>query len=204
MNQKEKDLEGKLHRYLGLFGAPSPDQIDASRERILERLGEQAATSSDQASSRLRREKSAGKIWRWSLSAAAAVTVAVLIFTNVVRRGDALARVEIADGQWGDEIQVGQAFRSNDMTGSIIVLSDGSRVEMRTQSELSLDRASDGVRIHLKKGGVIVNAAKQGAGHLYVQTKDVTVSVVGTVFLVNAEETGSRVAVIEGEVRVQQ
>jgi ferric-dicitrate binding protein FerR (iron transport regulator) len=37
-----------------------------------------------------------------------------------------------------------------------------------------------------------------------VQTKDVTVSVVGTVFLVNAEEAGSRVAVIEGEVRVQQ
>jgi len=37
-----------------------------------------------------------------------------------------------------------------------------------------------------------------------VQTKDVTVSVVGTVFLVNADERGSRVAVIEGEVRVQQ
>jgi hypothetical protein len=35
------------------------------------------------------------------------------------------------------------------------------------------------------------------------QTKDVTVSVVGTVFLVNAEEEGSQVAVIEGEVRVQ-
>jgi uncharacterized protein (TIGR03435 family) len=32
----------------------------------------------------------------------------------------------------------------------------------------------------------------------------VTVSVVGTVFLVNAEEEGSRVAVIEGEVRVRQ
>src|SRR5262249_45588978 len=51
----------------------------------------------------------------------------------------------------------------------------------------------------------IVNAAKQPAGrHLYVHTKDVTVSVVGTVFLVNAEEGGSRVAVLEGEVRVRQ
>src|SRR5215831_9114793 len=37
-----------------------------------------------------------------------------------------------------------------------------------------------------------------------VQTKDVTVSVVGTVFLVNAEEDGSRVAVIEGEVQVHE
>src|SRR4029453_3447735 len=52
-------------------------------------------------------------------------------------------------------------------------------------------------------GSVIVSAARRGPGrHLYVQTKDVTVSVVGTVFLVKAEEDGSRVAVIEGAVRV--
>jgi uncharacterized protein (TIGR03435 family) len=51
---------------------------------------------------------------------------------------------------------------------------------------------------------VFITAAKQRTGHLYVQTKDVTVAVVGTVFLVNAEEAGSRVAVIEGEVQVQQ
>ena len=62
----------------------------------------------------------------------------------------------------------------------------------------------DGVSIQLKNGGVIVNAAKQRYQHLYVRTRDVTVSVVGTVFLVSAEEKGSRVAVIEGEVRVRQ
>jgi uncharacterized protein (TIGR03435 family) len=76
---------------------------------------------------------------------------------------------------------------------------------MRAQSELVLERAEDGIRIRLNKGGVIVRAAKQLSGrHLYVQTKDVTVSVLGTVFLVSAEEKGSRVAVIEGEVRVHQ
>jgi uncharacterized protein (TIGR03435 family) len=75
---------------------------------------------------------------------------------------------------------------------------------MRSSSELSLERADDGVRIRLNRGGIIVNAADQRGGHLYVQTKDVTVSVVGTVFLVNAETKGSRVAVIEGEVHVQQ
>jgi uncharacterized protein (TIGR03435 family) len=49
-----------------------------------------------------------------------------------------------------------------------------------------------------------VTAAKQRSGHLYVQTKDLTVSVIGTVFLVNAEDAGSRVAVIQGEVQVRQ
>lgn len=37
-----------------------------------------------------------------------------------------------------------------------------------------------------------------------MQTKDVTVSVVGTVFTVHAEKEGSRVAVIDGEVQVRQ
>ena len=36
-----------------------------------------------------------------------------------------------------------------------------------------------------------------------MQTKDVTVSVVGTVFLVNAKKANSRVAVIQNEVQVQ-
>jgi uncharacterized protein (TIGR03435 family) len=58
--------------------------------------------------------------------------------------------------------------------------------------------------LQLNHGSIIVTAAKQRNGHLYVRTKDVTVSVVGTVFFVNAEEAGSRVAVIEGEVHMQQ
>ena len=88
-------------------------------------------------------------------------------------------------------------------SGSEIVLADGSRVEMRAESELSLGRAADGIRIRLARGSIIVHAAKQRSGYLYVQTKDVTVSVVGTVFFVDAEEEGSRVAVIEGEVQVR-
>src|SRR5205814_7326764 len=71
-------------------------------------------------------------------------------------------------------------------------------------SALALEKSGDGVRIRLDRGSVFITAAKQRTGHLYVQPKDVMVSVVGTVFLVNAEEAGSRVAVIEGEVQVQQ
>src|SRR4029079_16669275 len=89
-------------------------------------------------------------------------------------------------------------------SSSVYSLTDGSRIELRSQGEFSVEKASDGILVHLQKGGIIVRAAKQDSGHLYVKTKDMTVSVVGTVFLVNAEEEGSRVAVIEGEVRVQQ
>jgi uncharacterized protein (TIGR03435 family) len=115
----------------------------------------------------------------------------------------------VADGRThaltvNERIGFGDTVRSNGGRGGTLLLADGSRVEMRTQSELSVERAEDGVRIELARGGIIVNAAKQRSGHLYVKTRDVTVSVVGTVFLVNADDDGSRVAVIEGEVRVQQ
>jgi uncharacterized protein (TIGR03435 family) len=104
----------------------------------------------------------------------------------------------------GDRLEMGESVRSEGGSGGVLVLADGSRVEMRSKSALSLEQADDGIRIRLDNGSVIVDAAEQRAGrHLYVQTKDITVSVVGTVFLVNAEEEGSRVGVIEGEVRVQ-
>jgi uncharacterized protein (TIGR03435 family) len=75
---------------------------------------------------------------------------------------------------------------------------------MRPQSQLSVNDAADGLRVQLDRGGIIVNAAKQRTGHLYVDTKDVSVSVVGTVFLVGVEDAGSRVAVLEGKVQVKQ
>ena len=102
----------------------------------------------------------------------------------------------------GDSIKFGDVLRSAGAS-ALFSLSDGSLVEMHPQSELSLQSAHDGVQLHLDRGQVIVNAAKQSTGHLYVKTKDLDVSVTGTVFLVNAEDVGSRVAVIEGTVHVQ-
>ena len=115
----------------------------------------------------------------------------------------------IADGKFqaaktGARIDPGKILRANGEAGAVLALADGSRVEMRSQSELALQTAADGVLLQLNGGSIIVTAAKQRNGHLYVRTKDVTVSVVGTVFFVNAEQAGSRVAVIQGEVHVQQ
>jgi uncharacterized protein (TIGR03435 family) len=87
--------------------------------------------------------------------------------------------------------------------GRQVTLEDGSQIEMRARAELTVEREEDGLGIRLHRGDIIVTAAKQRDGHLYVHTKDMTIAVVGTVFLVNAGSDGSRVAVIEGEVRVR-
>jgi uncharacterized protein (TIGR03435 family) len=84
-------------------------------------------------------------------------------------------------------------------------LADGSRIELRAGAEAVVGSVSDGLMVRLHSGSMMVFAAEQAAGqHLYVQTRDLKVSVVGTVFLVNADDEGSRVAVMEGEVHVQQ
>lgn len=214
MNNDEKDLDSTLDRHLGLFNAPSADQFDISEERILGRFQSRTASSLDDVMMASRSVKFFGKPWRWGLPAAAVVLFAALV-SVVVFQSRAAATVQVADGflyrvpggerqalHVGDEIRIGEVLHSNG-GGAVIALADGSRVEMRSKSELTLETANDGIRIRLDSGSVIVTAAEQRSGHLYVQTKDVTVSVVGTVFLVNAEEEGSRVAVIQGEVRVQ-
>jgi uncharacterized protein (TIGR03435 family) len=132
--------------------------------------------------------------WRRMIVLSAAAAAVILISFLSVPRFQNTATIR--------QIQIGERVRSE--SGTLLSLADGSRVEMSLQTELSLEQADDGMRIRLNRGGIIVNAAKQRTGHLYVQTKDVTVSVVGTVFLVHAEEKGSRVTVIQGEVQVQQ
>lgn len=100
-----------------------------------------------------------------------------------------------------------EGIHSGEMVRSagVVTLSllDESRVEMRSDSEMSLQNANDGLLLQLDTGEIIVTAAKQ-RGHLYVRTKDLDVSVVGTVFLVDAEKEGTRVGVVQGEVSVRQ
>jgi uncharacterized protein (TIGR03435 family) len=208
MKRNEKNLDEVLGRHLGLFKA-SP-QSEALREGSLSRLQSRAADAvADEFSMNGARPRPR---WPYFLAAAAVLVLGVLGF---IRKDEAPAVVESPDGslsrlsaetaqdmRLGERIETGQILRAN-KSGATVALADGTRVEMRAQSEFWIEQVADGIRIHLKRGDLRIKAAKQLAGHLYVQTKEMIVSVVGTVFLVNAEEEGSRVAVIEGEVRVQ-
>ena len=156
---------------------------------------------------------------KWIAPLAAALLIAVGLQTSVVREWlwpiDVHAVVQMVDGglfrvsghdvqgvKAGFRVERGQTVRTGTASGAMLELADGTRVEMASKSELALVRARDGVKVKLARGNVIVTAAKQH-GHLYVETSDCNVSVVGTVFSVSAGIKGSRVAVIEGEVQVE-
>ncbi|MDX1503986.1 MAG: FecR family protein, partial [Thermoanaerobaculia bacterium] len=110
---------------------------------------------------------------------------------------DTLARLE------GDvEIAVGETIRTAPGQSSLLRLADGSRVEVRGRSELAVERGRRGAILRVDRGEVIVEAAPQGRGRLYVATEECLVSVKGTIFAVSHGTRGSRVSVIEGEVQV--
>ena len=153
----------------------------------------------------LRRERSRV---RWMMPAAAAVALAViglLWFRSPTT--SAFAKVEIAgDSSYrvGEVLHPGTSIQSGPKESMVLSTKDLSRVEMRALSNAMLESSDDGTGLRLNSGSVLVTAAKQKPGKsFYVVTPDTRVVVTGTIFLVEVQPAGSRVAVLEGDVEVR-
>src|ERR1700682_5136945 len=157
-------------------------------------------------------------VWQWGIAAGIAIAIGVGLFAAVagILPGQHVARatVQNVDGflyyvsDHGDrvlpvgyQISDGDEIRTGKGSNAVVRLLDGSLIEVRERSSLSVSRGWGGTTIHLD-GQVIVQAAKQRLGHLYVATDDCLVSVKGTVFSVNHGTKGSRISVMEGVVKV--
>ncbi|HYJ88524.1 MAG TPA: FecR domain-containing protein [Pyrinomonadaceae bacterium] len=158
-------------------------------------------------------------VLRWGIAAVLVIglgLVAVPLFQRLAPFGGNLeATVQAAEGQVyqiadtrstpvkvGDKLQKGDRLRTAKDAHAFIRLGDGSVVEVKDRSEFYITKNLQGTTIHLDRGAILVEAAKQGKQALFVDTGDSRVSVTGTIFSVNSGTKGSRVSVIEGEVHL--
>ena len=157
-------------------------------------------------------------VMRWGIAAALVIGIGLLAVPFVQRfwlYGQFDATVQAAEGQVfqvadtriaavtsGARLVQGERVRTARDGHAVLRLGDGSSIEMKDRSELYLTRSGKGTTIHLDRGSIVVEAAKQKDGQLFVESGDSLVSVTGTVFSVNGGTKGSRVSVIEGEVKL--
>ncbi|HKP47858.1 MAG TPA: FecR domain-containing protein [Pyrinomonadaceae bacterium] len=158
-------------------------------------------------------------ILRWGIAAVLVIGFGLLALPLIQRYspfgGELEATVQAADGQVyqiadvhsapvsaGERLQKGDRLRTAKDAHANVKLGDGSTIEMRERSELFLTKNAQGTTIHLNRGAIVVEAAKQKDKHLFVDTGDSLISVTGTIFSVNNGTKGSRVSVVEGEVHL--
>jgi hypothetical protein len=106
--------------------------------------------------------------------------------------------------QTGGTVSEGEVIRTGPGARTVLRLADNSLVDINERTELFVRSAWSGQSVHLQRGDIIVQAAKQRRGYLRVLTRDSVASVKGTVFAVSAGLGGTVVSVVEGAVTVTQ
>jgi ferric-dicitrate binding protein FerR (iron transport regulator) len=198
MKQRKQSLPEFLDHCFARFRELPQSEVENACERVLEALREESGRTQVPAYDRARPRR---KWRRIALSSVFAAFVLGVLVTEV-QNSRQLATVIQINGSMNPLLE-GQTLRTGDRVVTVLSFAGGSRIEVRQRSELSLQSADDGLRIHLQEGSIIVNTAVR-TRRLYVQTKQLTVTAIGTVFLVTAEQAGSNVGVIQGVVRVQR
>ncbi|MGO8815744.1 MAG: FecR domain-containing protein [Terriglobia bacterium] len=163
---------------------------------------------------------------RWTVAWAFAAGVAVIVLgvflgsgrlTRLLRGSEVQAAVQTVDGTLyqvsdrggavllpGGSIRDEEEIRTAKGSSAVIRLVDSSTIEMNEHTALWVSKGWRDTTLHLQQGNIIVRAAPQRHGRLYVATRDCLVSVKGTIFAVDEGLKGSRVSVIQGEVKVEQ
>jgi FecR protein/Putative zinc-finger len=201
---------------------------DHVRECVPCRKALKEARGGNQAALRLARQKAivaTGShrmaVLRWGIAAVLVIGLGMMAwpyarrFINSI--GSLQAIVEASNGsvyritdnrmeavKAGEKIKRGERIRTAKDAVAVVKLADGSSVEMRERTELSINDNAAQATINLERGNIIVEAAKQRGRKLFVATDDALVSVTGTIFSVNNGTKGARVSVIEGAVHVDQ
>jgi FecR protein len=126
-------------------------------------------------------------------------TVASVNGSLVLVSGQTLTPLKV-----GSPVGEGQEIRTGNGSRAVVRLRDGSTVELAERSDVSLSERLSRKTVHLERGNVMVEAAKQGWRRLEIATADCKVTVKGTIFSVSRGLKGSRVSVVQGEVAVDQ
>ena len=81
-----------------------------------------------------------------------------------------IADTQTAHVNSGAKLQQGEKVRTAKDGRAVVRLSDGSLIEMKDRSELYLTKSGKGTTIHLNRGSIVVEAAKQKDGQLFVES----------------------------------
>ncbi len=164
------------------------------------------------------RKSFVGVVLPWAIAAAVVLVAGITLpeyFNVLFAPSGPRATVASVDGELyrvvpaglltvGAQIAENEEVRTAKGSRAVLKLRDGSLVEVAERSDLRLNERWSGKTVALERGSVMVEAAKQRRGRLEISTPDCLVSVKGTIFSVSRGLKGSRVSVVQGEVKVDE